>query len=59
MSELGKRLIASAKQARRIARGEADAASYRVHIPAKVEVAAIRKRPKLSRTAPATLKDRE
>jgi putative transcriptional regulator len=67
MSKFGKRLIASAKQARLIARGKADPATYRVHIPAKVDVAAIRKRTKLSQNAfaarfgitPATLKDWE
>ena len=67
MSKLGKRLIASAKQARRIARGKADPATYRMHIPAKVDVAAIRRRTKLSQNAfaarfgitPATLKDWE
>lgn len=31
MSKLGKRLIASAKQARAIAQGKADPATYRVH----------------------------
>lgn len=46
MTSLGKRLITSAKQARRIARGEAEPA--RVHVPADVDVQAIRKRLKLS-----------
>jgi putative transcriptional regulator len=67
MSTLGKRLIAAATEARRIARGEADPATYRVHIPARVDVAAIRKRTGLSQNAfaarygiaPATLKDWE
>jgi len=67
MSKLGKRLIASAKEARAIARGEADPATYRVHVPPRVDVAAIRKRAGLSQNAfaakfgiaPATLKDWE
>ncbi len=67
MSKLGKRLIASAKQARQIAQGKADPATYRVHIPARVDVASIRKRSGLSQNAfaakfgiaPATLKDWE
>jgi putative transcriptional regulator len=67
MSTLGKRLIASAKEARLIARGKADPATYRVHVPARVDVAAIRKRSGLSQNAfaarygiaPATLKDWE
>lgn len=46
MTSLGKRLIASAKQARQIARGEAKPA--RVHVPAEVDVQEIRKRLKLS-----------
>jgi hypothetical protein len=32
MSKMGKRLIAAAKNARKIARGEADPATYRVHV---------------------------
>jgi putative transcriptional regulator len=67
MSKLGKRLIASAKEGRQIVRGKADPASYRVHIPTRIDVAAIRKRTKLSQNAfaarfgisPATLKDWE
>jgi putative transcriptional regulator len=67
MSKLGKRLIASAKEARRIAQGKADPATYRVHIPDQIDVAAIRRRTKLSQNAfaatfgiaPATLKDWE
>jgi putative transcriptional regulator len=45
MSSLGKRLIKSAKEGRAIARGEANAASYEVLVPAKIDVKAIR-RPK-------------
>jgi len=43
MSRLGKRLIRSAKEARTIVRGEADPATYRVRVPAKIDVKAIRK----------------
>jgi putative transcriptional regulator len=35
MTNLGKRLLKAAKEARAIARGEADTADYRAHIPAK------------------------
>jgi len=67
MSKLGKRLIESAKQARAIARGKANPTTYRVHIPARVDVASIRKRAGLSQNAfaakfgiaPATLQDWE
>jgi putative transcriptional regulator len=44
MSSLGKRLVRSAKEARTIARGEADASTYKVFVPAKIDVKAIRKR---------------
>jgi putative transcriptional regulator len=51
----------------RIAQGKADPATYQVHIPARVDVASIRKRAGLSQNAfaakfgiaPATLKDWE
>ena len=46
MSKLGKRLLQSAKEARTIARGEAEAA--RAFVPATVDVAAIRKKTGLS-----------
>ena len=67
MSTLGRRLITSAKEARRIVRGKANPATYRVHIPVRVDVVAIRKRSGLSQNAfaakygiaPATLKDWE
>ena len=42
MTSLGKRLIRSAAEARSIARGEADPAIYRVHVPDTPDVAAIR-----------------
>ena len=44
MSSLGKRLIQSAKEARKIARGEADPQSYKIHIPPKINVRAVRRR---------------
>jgi putative transcriptional regulator len=48
MSNLGKRLIRAAREGRAIARGEADPATYRVHVPAEVDVRKIRQRLKLS-----------
>jgi putative transcriptional regulator len=48
MSKLGKKLIRSAKEARSIARGEAKAASYRIHLPGDIDVQSIRKRLGLS-----------
>jgi putative transcriptional regulator len=48
MSNLGKRLIRAAGEGRTIARGEADPATYRVHVPAEVDVRKIRQRLKLS-----------
>jgi len=48
MSSLGKRLIKSAKEARKIARGEAGRKSYKLHIPTKVDVRAVRRRMKLT-----------
>jgi putative transcriptional regulator len=44
MSSLGKRLIKSAKEGRAIARGEADASTYKVFVPATIDVKAIRAR---------------
>ena len=44
MSSLGKRLIQSAKEARKIARGEAVPKSYKIHIPPKINVRAVRRR---------------
>lgn len=51
MSTLGKRLIKSAKNARKIARGEANPASYKVHIPETLDVQKIRKTLALSQEA--------
>jgi putative transcriptional regulator len=48
MSNLGKRLIKAAREGRAIVRGEADPATYRVHVPAEVDVRKIRQRLKLS-----------
>ncbi len=48
MSKLGSRLIKAAREGRALARGEADAARYRVHVPADVDVRKIRKTFKLS-----------
>jgi putative transcriptional regulator len=42
MSTLGKRLIKAAKEGRAIARGDADPATYKVFVPAKIDVKAIR-----------------
>lgn len=48
MSKLGSRLIGAAREARAIARGEASAATYRVYVPAEVDVRKIRSALKLS-----------
>ena len=48
MSTLGNRLINAAKEARAIARGEADPSTYRVHVPDAVDVKSIRRRLKLT-----------
>jgi putative transcriptional regulator len=48
MSKLGKRLIAAADEALAIAQGEADPATYNMHVPADVDVRKIRKSLKLS-----------
>lgn len=48
MSKLGKRLIKAAREGRAIARGEAEATSYRVYVPVEVDVQKIRKCLKLS-----------
>jgi putative transcriptional regulator len=42
MTTLGKELIRSAKEAVAIARGEADPATYRVHVPTDIDVKGIR-----------------
>ncbi len=48
MSKMGQRLIAAAKNARAIARGEAAPKTYRIHVPAEVDVAVIRRKVQLS-----------
>src|SRR5262245_11325061 len=42
MSKLGKKLIAAAHEGIAIARGEADPTTYRLHVPAKINVRAMR-----------------
>jgi putative transcriptional regulator len=67
MSKLGKRLIKAAKSAQAIARGEADPKTYEVHVPARLDVRAIRTKLKMSQNAfaarfgilPSTLRDWE
>ena len=44
MSKLGKKLIAAAKEGVAIARGEMVPASYRLHVPAKINVRAMRRK---------------
>jgi putative transcriptional regulator len=44
MTTLGKRLIQSVKEARKIVRGEAAPKSFKMHIPAKIDVRAVRTR---------------
>ena len=44
MSSLGKRLVQTAKEARSIARGTADPATYEVFVPTQIDVKAIRSR---------------
>jgi putative transcriptional regulator len=48
MSKLGKKLIAAAREGVAIARGEADPATYRVHVPAKIDVAKMRRNLRLT-----------
>jgi putative transcriptional regulator len=44
MSRLGKKLIAAAKEGVAIARGEMDPASYRLRVPTKINVRAMRRK---------------
>jgi putative transcriptional regulator len=44
MSKLGKKLIAAANEGIAIARGEAAPASYRLHVPAKIDIRAMRRK---------------
>jgi putative transcriptional regulator len=48
MSKLGNRLIRAAREGRAIARGEAHPGSYRVYVPADIDVRKIRRSLKLS-----------
>lgn len=67
MSKLGKRLIKAAREARSIARGEADPRSYRMHVPMDIDVQSIRRALHLSQNefasrfgiSPGTLRDWE
>jgi putative transcriptional regulator len=67
MSKLGKRLITAAREARTIARGEADPKTYRVHVPADIDVQTIRRKLNMSQNefasrfgiSPGTLRDWE
>lgn len=43
MTTFGSRLVQSAREAVAIAKGEADPATYRIHVPADIDVAGIRK----------------
>src|SRR5271170_7995907 len=48
MSKLGGRLISAAREGRAIARGKASPSTYRVYVPAEVDVSKIRSALKLS-----------
>jgi putative transcriptional regulator len=48
MSKLGKRLIQAAREGRAIARAEANPTTYRVHVPADIDVRKIRAQLKLT-----------
>ena len=50
MSDAGKRLIESAKQALEFAKGTADETEYRVHIPDEINVKAIREGMEMSQS---------
>lgn len=51
MSKAGSRILQGAREALAFAKGEADAASYAVHVPSDVDVRAIRKRLGLTQAA--------
>jgi putative transcriptional regulator len=67
MTSLGKRLIRAAEQSKNIARGETDPSSYKVHVPAEIDVKAIRQALKMTQAEFSarygfplgTLRDRE
>jgi putative transcriptional regulator len=48
MSKAGSRILASARQALAYATGEADVSQYRVHVPATLDVQAIRQKIRMS-----------
>ena len=48
MTTAGKRLIQAALEARAIDRGEADPATYRLHVPPEVDVKKIRRKQRLT-----------
>jgi putative transcriptional regulator len=48
MTTAGKRLIQAAREALAIARGEADPATYVLHVPAEIDVKSIRKKQRLT-----------
>ena len=48
MRKFARRLIEAAKEARSIARGEANGKSFRIHVPGEIDVKAMRRRLKLS-----------
>ena len=50
MTTAGKRLIQAAHEAIAIARGEADPATYRLHVPPEVDVKKIRRKQRLTQT---------
>ncbi len=51
MTKVGQELIQAAKEARAIARGEADPKTYRVHLPADIDSRRIRTRLKMTQAA--------
>jgi putative transcriptional regulator len=67
MTTLGKRLIQAAREANAIAKGDADPSTYRIHVPANIDVKAVRLKTHMTQAAfsarfgvsLATLKDWE
>ncbi len=51
MSKAGSRILQGAQEALAIAKGEANADDYRIHIPATIDVSAIRAKTGLSQAA--------
>ena len=51
MSKAGSRILQGAREALALAKGEADAADYVVHVPSEVDVRSIRKRLGLTQAA--------